>query len=50
MVTKGERWGEGIIREFGMDTYTLLYLKWTPNKDHIELCTTLCDNLDGRGG
>ena len=22
-----ERWGEGIVREFGMDMYTLLYLK-----------------------
>ena len=21
------RWGEGIVREFGMDMYTLLYLK-----------------------
>ena len=25
--------GEGIVREFGMDTYTLLYLKWITNKD-----------------
>ena len=24
--------GEGIVREFGMDTYTLLYLKWITNK------------------
>ena len=24
---------EGIVREFGMDTYTLLYLKWITNKD-----------------
>jgi len=22
-----EGWGEGIVRELGMDTYTLLYLK-----------------------
>ena len=27
---------EGIAREFGMDLYTLLYLKWIINKDlHI---------------
>ena len=25
--------GEGIVREFGMDMYTLLYLKWIANKD-----------------
>ena len=30
---QGEEWGEGIIREFGMDVYTLLYLKWITNKD-----------------
>ena len=29
----GERMGEGIIREFGMDMYALLYLKWITNKD-----------------
>ena len=27
------RIGEGIVREFGMDMYTLLYLKWITNKD-----------------
>ena len=25
--------GEGIVREFGIDMYTLLYLKWVANKD-----------------
>ena len=25
---RGEGWGEGIVREFGIDMYTLLYLKW----------------------
>ena len=25
--------GEGIVREFGMDMYTRLYLKWITNKD-----------------
>ena len=28
----GEGWGEGIVREFGLDMYTLLYLKWITNK------------------
>ena len=26
-------WGEGIVREFGIDMYTVLYLKWIANKD-----------------
>ena len=30
--------GEGIVREFGIDMYTLLYLKWITNKDL--LCST----------
>ena len=25
--------GEGIVREFGIDMYTLLYLRWIINKD-----------------
>ena len=29
----GEGWGEGIVREFGINMYTLLYLKWITNKD-----------------
>ena len=33
MVTRGEGWGKGIDWEFGMDMYTLLYLKWVTNKD-----------------
>ena len=32
MVTR-ERMGEGIVREFGIDMYTLLCLKWITNKD-----------------
>ena len=27
--------GEGIVREFGMDMYTLLYLKWITNKGQL---------------
>ena len=30
---QGEGWGEGIVRQFGIDMYTLLYLKWITNKD-----------------
>ena len=29
----GEGWGEGIVRKFGVDMYTLLYLKWITNED-----------------
>ena len=29
----GEGWGERMVREFGMDMYTLLYLKLITNKD-----------------
>ena len=27
MVARGERWREGIVREFGINIYTLLYSK-----------------------
>ena len=33
MVTRGDGWREGIVREFGTDMYTLLYLKRITNKD-----------------
>ena len=33
LVTRGEEWGEGIIREFRIDKYTFLYLTWITNKD-----------------
>ena len=32
IVTREEGWGEGIVREFGIDMYTLLYLQWITNK------------------
>ena len=52
MVTGGEGWREGIVREFETDTYTLIYLKLITNKDlllqHRELCSMLCGGLDGR--
>ena len=28
-------WREGIVREFGIDMHTLLYLKWITNKDLV---------------
>ena len=33
MATGGEGWGEGIVREFGIDMYTLLYLKLITTED-----------------
>ena len=35
-----EGWGEGIVREFGMDMYTLLYLKWITNTNEDLLDST----------
>ena len=32
-VASREGWEEGIVREFAMVVYTLLYLKWMTNKD-----------------
>ena len=42
---------ERIVKDFGKDMYTLLYLKWITNKDplYIELYSMLCGSLDGRG-
>ena len=36
--TYGYQWegGGGIVREFGIDTYILLYLKWITNKDRLQ--------------
>ena len=31
-VARGEKQGEGIVREFEINMYTLLYLKWITNK------------------
>ena len=44
MVARGR-----IVREFGMDMYTLLYLKWITNTKHMEFYSVLCGGLDGRG-
>ena len=31
----GNQMGEGIVREFGMDRYPLLYFKWITNRDQL---------------
>ena len=43
--------GEGIVREFGMDMYTLLYFKWITNKDplYMELYSLLWSAWIGEG-
>ena len=41
--------GLGIVREFGMDIDTLLYLQWITHKDLLQLCSMLCGSLDGKG-
>ena len=33
MDISGEGWEDAIVREFGVDMYTLLYLKYITNKD-----------------
>ena len=38
MVIREEGWGQGIVMEFGIVMYTLLYLKWMTNKDLL-YCT-----------
>ena len=51
MVRSREGWEEGIIREFGMDMYTLIYLKWITNKDLLyntgNSAQPLCVSLNG---
>ena len=37
MVPIGDGDKGGIVREFGMDRYTLLYFKWITNKDLLEI-------------
>ena len=51
-IGKGERWREGVVRKFEMDTYMLLYLKWITNKDQLYSTLYLlnvCGSLHGRG-
>ena len=51
-VTMGEGWEKEIVREFGMDMFTPLELKWIANKDQLcsrENCSMLCGSLEGKG-
>ena len=46
----GGRMGERIVREFGMDMCTLLYLKWITNKDLLYTQGTLFSVMWQPGG
>ena len=52
IVTREEGWGEGIVREFGIDVYTLLCLKWITNNDllHRTGNSAQCSVAAWRGG
>ena len=45
-------WGEGIVRDFVMDTYTLQHLSWISNKDLLYSTgnSIQCDVAPGMGG
>ena len=48
----GKGWRDGIVKRFGVDMYTLLYLKWITSEDLLYStgnCLMLCRSLDGRG-
>ena len=49
----GRKDGGKCVRQFGLDVYLLLYLKWTTARpycvQHRELCCMLGSSLDGRG-
>ena len=47
----GREWEDGIIREFGMDMYTLLYFEQITNKDLLYSTgnSAQCGPLNGRG-
>ena len=52
MVVRGDKWREEMLRKFGINMYTLLYLKWITNKDLLYSTgnsAQLCGSLDGRG-
>ena len=46
----GKGWREGIVKQLGMDMYTLLYLKWITSEDLLYStgnCLMLCGSLEG---
>lgn len=42
--------GEGAVRDFGMDMYTLVYLKWIANKDLLYSTWNLLNVMAGPNG
>ena len=52
MVTRRDRWVKVTIRGFGVDMYTLLYLKWIINKDLLDSTenSAQCDMSARMGG
>ena len=43
---KGEGWWGGTVREFGINVYTLLYLKWITTKDPLSVQFSCSDVFD----
>ena len=41
MATSGQGWRRGTVREFGMDMYTQLHVKWITSKDYCKARGTL---------
>ena len=50
MAAVGKNRGEAIVREFGVDMYTLLCLKWTTNKDLLNSTGNLLNVIWQPGG
>ena len=50
MVTGWEEGGEGTVREFGMDVYTLLYLKWRTSKELLHSAVAWLGGASGEKG
>ena len=50
--TRRGEWREGVVREFRMDMYTLLYLKWITTRTHCIAQGTLLNVMwqPGREG
>ena len=49
MVVRGKKKGEEVVREFGINMHTFLYLKWVSNKNllyNTGNSARLCDSLD----
>ena len=52
IVARRKDTGEGIIRKFGMNMYTMIFKvdnQQGPTGYHMELCSMFCGRLSGRG-